>query len=127
MKFQQPRLFFAIQHIPSQPVLQNSVYPLTAGTVEYLIPPPKKNDIAWACFSGLIPCAYTTVLKNSNGYHVLISLVPWLIYLDYQDFLNRMEQEARLPRIRKPLNAFILSILLVGLGTATASHLSLFR
>lgn len=118
--------------------LCNSIYPFTTSTAEFSLsshsrycrkpnPPSQKNDIAWACFSGLIPCAYTTVLKNSNGCHVLISLVPWLIYLDYQDFLNRMEQEARLPRIRKPLNAFILSILLVGLGTATASHLSLFR
>lgn len=118
--------FLCNSKYPLTTVLQNSVYPLTASTVEYPTP-PKKNDIGWACFSGLIPCAYTTVLKNSKGYHVLISLVPRLIYLDYQDFLNRMEQEARLPRIRKPLNTFILSILLVELGTATASHLSLFR
>lgn len=56
-------------------------------------------------------------------------MVPRLIYHDYQSFLDRTEQGARLPRIRRqPISTLTLSILLgvslAGLGTGTALLLS---
>uniref|UniRef100_A0A8D2AV23 Envelope protein n=1 Tax=Sciurus vulgaris TaxID=55149 RepID=A0A8D2AV23_SCIVU len=88
---------------------------------QYLIP---QQDTWWACSTGLTPCAHTEVISNSQGFCVLVRLVPRLLYHSDEDFYLRLRGSP--PRTkREPLMALTLSMILgmglIGVGTGTAS------
>lgn len=75
---------------------------------EYLIP---HNDIWWACFIGPTPCTHALVLNETNGFCVIVQLVPRLVYHTEEDLYSKLGRASSKVR-REPVTALTLTILL---------------
>lgn len=78
----------------------------------YLIPP---DDAWWACTTGVTPCVPTQVLINTQGFCVLVQLVPKIAYYPEKEILHRLEP---LWRAKREVFTAVLMSSLPGLGLA---------
>ena len=89
----------------------------------YCLPP---QDSWWACSEGLTPCAPGHVINRTEGFCVLVQLLPRIIYHSDEQVLQWKDADTHQQSKREPISAItiasLLGIGLAGAGTGIASH-----
>lgn len=74
----------------------------------------------WACSSGLTPCVNLQVLRDTQGFCILVQQIPRLIYHLYEELLSPWDDSLPWTK-REPLGITLFVLLGQGLGAAGAA------